>query len=55
MSLYKIKHHTFTPDIIEILTRYFGSDAVAVFQNSPLLGYINIKTKSANSVFNSIR
>ena len=55
MSLYEIKHHAFTPDIIEILTRHFGSNAVAIFQNSPLLGYINIKTKSANSVFNSIR
>lgn len=49
MSLYQIKHHTFTEIIIEILSRYFGDDAIDVFENSSLLGYLNHKTKSANS------
>ncbi len=48
MSLYEIKHHSFTPQIIKILTQHFNSDALVIFANSPLLGYINIKTKSAN-------
>ena len=39
--------HPFTATIIEILQQHFGSNADVVFKNSPLLQYINIKTKSA--------
>lgn len=48
MSQYEIKHHAFTTTIIEILSRHFGDDAITVFENSELLGYLNHKTKSAN-------
>jgi hypothetical protein len=48
MSLYEIKHHAFTETIIEILSIKFGNDALFIFENSSLLGYLNNKTKSAN-------
>ncbi len=40
--------HQFTPVIMGILEREFGSDAQAVFSASPLLGYVNLKTKAAS-------
>jgi hypothetical protein len=39
--------HKFTPTIYEKLKAAFGGDADAIYQSSPLLQYINIKTKSA--------
>jgi hypothetical protein len=49
MSIYEINHHSFTAKIIFILEQYFAENAIDVFKASPLLGYLNIKTKSANS------
>jgi len=48
MSDADIQHHAFTDQILEILTRHFGSVATDVFEASPLLGYLNVKTKAAN-------
>ncbi len=39
--------HKFTPTILDKLKAAFGDDADAVYKASPLLQYINIKTKSA--------
>jgi hypothetical protein len=39
--------HKFTPTIYEKLKTAFGGDTKAIYQASPLLQYINIKTKSA--------
>lgn len=39
--------HAFTPKIMEILEGEFGDLAQEVFDKSPLLQYLNIKTKSA--------
>ena len=44
----KILIHSFTTKIIEILKSQFGDDGMAIFENSQLLGYLNLKTKSAN-------
>ena len=49
MSNYLIIHHVFTAKILEILKQYVGEYALDVLQGSPLLGYLNSKTKSANS------
>lgn len=49
MSNYLIIHHVFTKKILEILNQYVGEYALDVLQASPLLGYLNSKTKSANS------
>jgi hypothetical protein len=49
MSIYEINHHSFTEKIISILEQYFSEYTIDVFKASPLLGYLNIKTKSANS------
>ena len=38
----------FTEVIFDILNQYFDKNAEDIFQNSPLLQYLNIKTKSAN-------
>ena len=43
-----IKEHPFTAIILEILTNNFGQDANNVFELSPLLQYLNYKTRSAN-------
>lgn len=43
----KIVRHDFTNTIIEILSKYFGSNAEKVLENSELLQYLNIKTKAA--------
>ncbi len=40
--------HDFTPTILQILGECFGDQADAVFTASPLLQYLNIKTRSAN-------
>lgn len=40
--------HEFTPQIVSILEKYFGSEASNILEQSPLLSYINIKTKSAS-------
>lgn len=39
--------HDFTPVIIKVLTRHFGNVAQDLFEKSPLLQYINLKTVSA--------
>ncbi|AFZ13833.1 hypothetical protein Cri9333_2994 [Crinalium epipsammum PCC 9333] len=43
-----IKEHPFTAIILEILTNHFGQNANNVFELSPLLQYLNYKTRSAN-------
>ncbi len=48
MSKPMIQQHAFTPSILEILGRSFGEDSEDVFLNSPLLGYLNQKMRSAN-------
>lgn len=45
----RIINHAFTSKIIDILKEEFNEYAEEIFNNSPLLGYINLKTKSANS------
>lgn len=40
--------HTFTANIKEILEKYFGKDSEYIFNNSPLIQYLNFKTRSAN-------
>jgi len=49
MPIFDIVQHPFTDSILQILNHHFGNDAEDVFQNSSLLGYLNIKTRSANS------
>lgn len=44
----KIPRHAFTENIISILAKRFGEGAEIIFNNSPLLQYLNLKTKSAN-------
>ena len=39
--------HDFTPTILQVLHRHFGNDANDVFKASPLLAYLNIKTRAA--------
>lgn len=46
---YEINHHSFTDKILAILKQHFPESYQKVFKASPLLGYLNIKTKSANS------
>ncbi len=48
MSEFEIAHHCFTSEIIAVLKRHFGEYAEDVFQRSPILGYLNNKTKAAN-------
>ena len=36
--------HPFTDKILEVLARHFGALAPDVFENSPLLQYLNVKT-----------
>jgi len=40
--------HEFSATILSILRKHFGDASEAVFKSSPLLQYINIKTRSAN-------
>jgi len=48
MSEAEVLQHAFTPNIIAVLKKHFGCDASSVFANSPILGYLNKKTESAN-------
>ena len=48
MSIYEVQHHAFTSTIVEVLHSHFDEDAVDVLVASPILGYLNQKTKSAN-------
>lgn len=41
-------NHSFTATILSILDIHFGKQGQWVFENSPLLQYLNVKTKSAN-------
>jgi hypothetical protein len=40
--------HQFTPKIMSLLKDEFGANAPAIFSASPLLNYLNIKTKSVS-------
>src|SRR5665213_4537591 len=40
--------HAFTAQIEAVIRKRFGAEADDVFRASPLLGYINHKTRSAN-------
>jgi hypothetical protein len=40
--------HKFTETIISVLETHFGTMAQAVFDSSPLIQYLNVKTRSAN-------
>ena len=48
MSKFEITNHSFTASINQILEKHFVEYANDVFEASPLLGYLNNKTKSAN-------
>lgn len=48
MPKYEIANHAFTATILEVLKKHFGKSASDVFANSPILGYLNNKTKAAN-------
>jgi len=48
MPTFDIVHHAFTPKILDVLTTHFGDYALDVFTSSPILGYLNNKTKAAN-------
>jgi hypothetical protein len=48
MSDKTIPRHAFTSQIEAILSKHFGDAADDVLRASPLLGYLNYKTKSAN-------
>ena len=48
MSKFEIAQHSFTAAIIEVLQRHFDEYAEEIFQASPILGYLNNKTKAAN-------
>ena len=48
MSTFESAHHAFTPTILDLLKKHFGDYAVDVFTSSPILGYLNNKTKAAN-------
>lgn len=48
MYKFEITNHTFTSVILGILEVHFGDYAKDVFEASPLLGYLNNKTKAAN-------
>jgi len=41
-------NHPFTETILSILRDHFGDSSETVFENSPLLQYLNVKTRSAN-------
>jgi hypothetical protein len=43
-----ISRHAFTSTIATILERHYGEYAGDVFAQSPILGYLNHKTKSAS-------
>ena len=43
-----VTRHAFTAQIEAILAKHFGKEAADVFAQSPLLGYLNHKTKAAS-------
>jgi len=43
-----LAEHSFSIKILEILTAHFGGDGKDIFNSSPIIGYINTKTKAAN-------
>lgn len=48
MAKYPVTEHLFTSKILEVLKRHFGEHAQDIFESSPLLGYLNSKTKAAS-------
>jgi hypothetical protein len=48
MAKYPVSQHAFTSTILDVLKKHFGQYAQDIFESSPLLGYLNLKTKSAN-------
>jgi hypothetical protein len=48
MAKTQIAQHYFTLVILEVLERDFGEYAEDIFQASPILGYLNNKTRAAN-------
>ena len=48
MPTFDSAHHAFTPSILDVLKKHFGDYATDVFTSSPILGYLNNKTKAAN-------
>jgi len=48
MVKYEIAPHPFTTTILTILEKHFGEYAPDIFEASPLLGYLNNKTRAAN-------
>ena len=48
MAKFNVTHHTFTATILEVLEGHFGPNANDVLEASPLLGYLNNKTRAAN-------
>ena len=48
MGPFEITRHGFTPEIVEILEGHFGDYASDILASSPILGYLNTKTKAAN-------
>jgi hypothetical protein len=45
----KLLRHRFTDALLDILKIHFGEDAERIYEASPLLQYINTKTRSASS------
>jgi len=48
MPKYESTRHAFTVTIIEVLRQHFGEYAEDIFSMSPLLGYLNSKSRSAH-------
>ncbi len=48
MGPFEITRHDFTQTILETLEEHFGESASDIFSSSPILGYLNTKTKSAH-------
>lgn len=48
MVPFEITQHDFTQVIVDVLRKHFGYAADDILSNSSILGYLNIKTRSAN-------
>ena len=48
MAQFEFDEHAFTANIREVLETHFGEHALSIFAASPLLGYLNHKTRAAN-------
>ena len=48
MSKLEIEQHSFTSTIVEILKKHFTEYAEDILSASPILGYLNIKTRAAD-------